>query len=115
MTTNAGTWRVVIEGGAVGELTVEVMAGGWHRVSGQDYHPATPLRAAIGHAAWARDWPVREILAPGEMTAAQRVAAERARCAVVCREVAAQTPVDGIVEVAAHACADAIERGAVAP
>ena len=74
MTTKAGTWRVVIDGGAVGELTVEVVAGGWHRVNGQEYHHATPLRAAIAHAAWSRDWPVREIVAPGEMTAAEQLA-----------------------------------------
>ena len=47
------------------------------------------------------------------------VAAERARCAAVCREVAAATradggnPYDGRAEVADE-CAEAIERGAVA-
>ena len=39
------------------------------------------------------------------------VAAERARCAAVCREVAARPPVDGIVEAVALECAEAIERG----
>jgi hypothetical protein len=69
--TKAGTWRVVVEGGAIGELTVDVVGGGWHRVSGQEYHPATPLRAAIAHAAWARDWAVAEIVAPGALTRAE--------------------------------------------
>ena len=60
-----------------------------------------------------------EILAPGELSAEERVAAERARCAAVCREVAAATradggnPYDGRAEVADE-CAEAIERGAVA-
>lgn len=112
------TCRVVLESGAVGSLEVGVTADGWRDVGGRQYHPATPLRAAIAHAAWDRDWPAREILAPGELSAEERVAAERARCAAVCREVATATradggnPYDGRAEVADE-CAEAIERGAV--
>lgn len=41
------------------------------------------------------------------------VAAERARCAAVCREVAAQRWAVGLAEAAATECAEEIERGAV--
>ena len=48
---------------------------------------------------------------------AKAVAAERARCAAVCREVAAQAVVplalDAGVRRGATTCAEAIERGAV--
>ena len=45
------------------------------------------------------------------------VAAERARCAAVCREVAENYSIDGAASRAAAAteCAEAIERGAVTP
>jgi len=78
MTTE--TWRVVTEGGAIGSLEARAEAGGWHDVGGRQYHPLTPLRAAIAHAAWERDWAVAEILAPGELTRAEAVAAMRERC-----------------------------------
>ncbi len=127
MTTE--TCRVVLESGAVGSLEVGVTADGWRDVGGRQYHPATPLRAAIAHAAWDRDWPAREILAPGELSAEERVAAERARCAAVCRaraekhrktaaeETAAaeygEALESGVTAREADACAEAIERGAV--
>jgi len=59
---------------------------------------------------------IREIVA---IEVTREVLAERARCAAVCREVAAATradggnPYDGRAEVADE-CAEAIERGAVA-
>jgi len=45
------------------------------------------------------------------------VAAERARCAAVCREVAENYSIDDVASRAAAAleCAEAIERGAVTP
>jgi len=105
--TKAGTWRVVVEGGAVGELTVDVVGGGWHRVSGQEYHPATPLRAAIAHAAWARDWAVAEIVAPGALTRAEALrdarddltACERLRARLVDAEAEASRWGDAIVAI----------------
>lgn len=114
--TTRETWRVMLESSAVGSLEVGVTADGWRDVGGRQYHPATPLRAAIAHAAWDRDWPAREILAPGELSAEERVAAERARCAAVCREVAvAYTEAEYPYRAAgALECAEAIERGAVA-
>ena len=80
-------------------------------------HGPTP-RAAVLSLCDAVGWEVVEILAPGELSAEEHVAAERARCAAVCREVATATradggnPYDGRAEVADE-CAEAIERGAV--
>ncbi len=111
--TTRETWRVMLESSAVGSLEVGVTADGWRDVGGRQYHPATPLRAAIAHAAWDRDWPAREILAPGELSAEERVAAERARCAAVCREVAAEY--EGHAGAVARQCAEAVERGPSAP
>ena len=78
MTTE--TWRAELDSGAIGCLGVADAGGGWHDVDGRQYHPATPLRAAIAHAAWERDWAVVEIVAPGELTRAEAVAAMRERC-----------------------------------
>lgn len=75
MTTATTTWRVVLENGAIGCLGVGDAGGGWRDVGGRQYHPATPLRAAIAHAAWERDWSVEGIVAPGAPTADERVAA----------------------------------------
>jgi len=75
-------------------------------------HAPAILRAeaAMGETA-------RRALAPGELSAEERVAAERARCAAVCREVAAQAvgplALDAGVRRGATTCAEAIERGAV--
>lgn len=79
-------------------------------------HGPTP-RAAVLSLCDAVGWEAREILAPGELSAEERVAAERARCAAVCREVAAQAvgplALDAGVRRGATTCAEAIERGAV--
>lgn len=63
---------------------------------------------------------MKQVLGHGEQSrAAQRiaveraVAAERARCAAVCREVAAQRWAVGLAEAAATECAEEIERGEV--
>lgn len=73
-------------------------------------HGPTP-RAAVLSLCARVGWEAREILAPGELSAEERVAAERARCAAVCREVAAGY--DGHAGAVARQCAEAIERGAV--
>ena len=76
--TTRETWRVMLESSAVGSVEVGVTAVGWRDVGGRQYHPLTPLRAAIAHAAWEQDWAVVEIVAPGELTRAEAVAAMRA-------------------------------------
>ena len=104
----AETWRVVTESGAIGSLEVRAEAGGWHDVGGRQYHPLTPLRAAIAHAAWERDWAVAEILAPGELTRAEAAAAMRERCALECDAIA-NDPESRIEEArSADHCAEAI-------
>ena len=77
-------------------------------------HGPTP-RAAVLSLCARVGWDVREILAPGELTAEERVTAERARCAAVCREVARRERGHGdtVARMAAETCAEAIERGEV--
>jgi hypothetical protein len=53
----------------------------------------------------------RVALADAEAAALTAVAAERARCAAVCREVAMFYDAPDAQAVVAHACADEIERG----
>ena len=76
-------------------------------------HGPTP-RAAVLSLCARVGWDVREILAPGELSAEERVAAERARCAAVCREVAARHYCDRVSRSeGATECAEAIELGEV--
>jgi hypothetical protein len=109
-------WRVVDGHGGVREVPVRVKgaqmlvgAGPGPRAWAATVSP----RLAVANLAVSMGWPVREILAPGELSAEERVAAERARCAAVCREVSAQRWAVGLAEAAATECAEAIERGAV--
>ena len=89
MTTE--TWRVVDGLGGVREVPVRFESGLLLVGPGPQpryYASEEPPRLAVMHYALTMRWPLREILAPGEMTAAERVAAERARCAAACRKVA---------------------------
>lgn len=79
---SAETWRVVAEGGEVRSAAVAYDAAGpwpvWTAVTdaaGDDYagHART-ARAAVLALAHLADWPVAEIVAPGALTAAERVA-----------------------------------------
>ena len=56
-------------------------------------------------------------LAADLLDARASIAAERARCAAVCRDVAARERGhgDAVATIAAEMCAEAIERGAVTP
>ena len=113
MTTE--TWRVVTEGGAIGSLEARAEAGGWHDVGGRQYHPLTPLRAAIAHAAWERDWAVVEILAPGELTRAEALAdAQRAATLAETERDTLRGLVDGMREESERLRADIAARDAVA-
>ena len=116
------TWRVVVEGGEVRAVEVTRQRGAtpWAARAGgcASCNWRTPREAVVA-LVYAVQWPMREILAPGELSAEERVAAERARCAAVCREVAdarlaacRDRPYDGRADVADE-CAEAIERGAV--
>ena len=124
-----GTWRVVVEGGEVRAVEVTRQRGAtpWAARAGgcASCNWRTPREAVVA-LVYAVQWPMREILAPGELSAEERVAAERARCAAVCREVAARQSAHlgcGAAESArdeadarsnaALECAEAIERGAV--
>ena len=122
------TWRVVVEGGEVRAVEVTRQRGAtpWAARAGgcASCNWRTPREAVVA-LVYAVQWPMREILAPGELSAEERVAAERARCAAVCREVAADYSArdyDALDDGAhahraqgARACAEAIERGAVTP
>ena len=83
MTTDAeqqsGTWRVMIDGGAVEEVRVLYSAagrGGWRATNGNldGYVVGPTARAAVAGLAGWRSWSVVEIVAPGAMTAAERLA-----------------------------------------
>ena len=88
------TWRVVVEGGRAREVsTMQRSATMWgaHFVGDTSYNGGygPSARAAVLAACGSAFVAAVEILAPGELSAEERVAAERARCAAVCREVAA--------------------------
>ena len=114
------TWGLVIDG-EVHRIAVVKDRGlyragnggecsyGW---GGTPFDAMLDLRAGEGRG-------TAGILAPEEMRIHDAaVAAERARCAAVCREVAAQAvgplALDAGVRRGATTCAEAIERGAVA-
>ena len=116
------TWRVVVECGRAREVsTMQRSATMWgaHFVGDTSYNGGygPSARAAVLAACGSAFVAAVEILAPGELSAEERVAAERARCAAVCREVAAQAvgplALDAGVRRGATTCAEAIERGAV--
>ena len=113
MTTE--TWRVVDGGRAREVSTMQRSATMWgaHFVGDTSYNGGygPSARAAVLAACGSAFVAAVEILAPGELSAEERVAAERARCAAVCREVAAGY--DGHAGAVARQCAEAIERGAV--
>ena len=100
MTT--GTWRVVVDDGDVREVPVRVEgeellvgAGPGRFCWGGRRQP----RSGVASFAVSMGWRVREILAPGEATAAERVAAETARCAAVVEaQVDRRVIVEGPVE-----------------
>jgi len=111
--TTRETWRVVDARGGVREVPVReegdallVGAGPGPRVWPLYSDP----RLAVQSLALSMRWPAREILAPGELTAEERVAAERARCAAVCRAGAAKHWAIDSSGYAAE-CADTIGRG----
>ena len=52
--------------------------------------PALSVRGAVASLVWLSDWPVAEIVAPGELTRVETVMAERERCAAVCDAAAAR-------------------------
>ena len=83
MTTDAeqksGTWRVVVEGGAVEEVQVCYSAAGrgeWRATNGNldGYVVGPTARGAVAGLAGWRSWSVVEIVAPGAMTTAERLA-----------------------------------------
>lgn len=113
------TWRIECADGVVREVSMVhrpdrteawVPDGHWPAA-----HHAPHL--ALTHYATLRGWPVVAILAPGEQTTAQRVAAavaaEREACAATCRDIASDAADDSAVSETADACAEAIDaRGA---
>lgn len=107
-------FRVVVEGGKVRKVSLarsHIVGAPWVP-NGDGLCGAANPRIAVAAYAGARAWPVREILAPGELSAEERVAVERARCAAVCREVADAHAADyGGEYGAALECAAAIMRG----
>ena len=111
--TTRETWRVVDGLGGVREVPVrvegELLLVGPGPVP-RWYGCSEPPRLALMHYALTMHWPLAEILAPGDLTAEERVAAERARCAEVCRKVAAKHWAIDSSGYAAE-CADTIGRG----
>jgi len=90
------TWRVVLESGEVKRPEVEDMRdGSFVAVTGEDGDHYAGLRdeprLAVAALCDMAGWPVVELLAPGEPTAAERLAvvtAERDALAAAVREVA---------------------------
>ena len=87
-------WRVVCEDGTIRSVIVEDRGGAdegryQYTVSGVYLVDRSP-RLAVGRwcAMESHALPVVEIVAPGALTAAERVDAERERCATVCRDIA---------------------------
>lgn len=75
----AETWRVVFDTGAVREVTVA--SDGTGRILTFDgekraFHPSNVAPACVAWFAALLNWPVREILAPGELSRAELAAAE---------------------------------------
>lgn len=93
----AETWRVVLADGSVREVVVtQHESGQWlARVPGVwgEEHGVTPA-SAVTRLVLSVGWALREILAPGEPTRAEAVAAERERCARVCDAIAAEPVTD---------------------
>ncbi len=134
MTTETETWRVVTSEKVLNVPVETVRAvghGDWQYIVERAYMVAPTARHAVTRwAAWDAETTgrgalaVSAILAPWELSAEERVAAERARCAAVCREVAADYSArdyDALDDGAhahraegARACAEAIECWAVA-
>lgn len=69
------TWRVVLESGEVREVAVTREPRAWtaRAASGDEGASGISARRAVQLLAGAPNWPVREILAPGEATAEDRV------------------------------------------
>ena len=69
------TWRVVLESGEVMEVLVTRQPHAWEAsaASGAEGASGISARRAVQLLAGSPDWPVREILAPGEATAEERV------------------------------------------
>jgi hypothetical protein len=85
------TWRVVLDAGSVANVEItrkphEQWQARFFRASGGE-HGIMP-RAAVLRLMLRVGWEPREILAPGESTRAEALAAERERCARLCDEVA---------------------------
>ena len=122
-------WTVLLETGervpvqvhrAIGLIPNVADLDGWFAINGDadaiGYTQAQSVCALMHADGWQWDEVgAIAILAPGELSAEERVAAERARCAAVCREVAvAYTEAEYPYRAAgALECAEAIERGAV--
>ena len=115
-------WRVVTSEKVLAARVETVRAvghGDWQYIVERAYMVAPTARHAVTRwAAWDAETTgrgalaVSAILAPGELSAEERVAAERARCAAVCREVADAHAADyGGEYGAALECAAAILRG----
>lgn len=89
----AETWRVVLASGEVLSVEAWTDADGvpWarHRTTyGEDLACHHTQREAVTRAVALAFPSITEILAPGEPTRAEAVAAERERCARLCDEVA---------------------------
>ena len=127
-------WTVLLETGervpvqvhrAIGLIPNVADLDGWFAINGDaeafGYTQAQSVCALMHEDEWQWDEVgAIEILGPGDLTADECVAAERARNAAVCRAIATRidspedggTPYDGRSDVARE-CAEAIERGTV--
>ena len=76
--TTAETWRVMCEGGAVREVaarhTPGSYGGEWRADSDGEAAGGSSARQAVLTLAAGDGWPVTELVAPGETTAAERLA-----------------------------------------
>ena len=79
-------WRVVLEGGEVRDMGLnEVQSDDRTSLWTVDSsHPRGAPRAVLLESCMRRGLAVQEIVAPGELTRAEAVAAEREACAAIC-------------------------------
>lgn len=94
--TTTETWRVVLESGEVRDVRVTPLDNGNYvamsgYVDGEFDHQGygDTQRTAVAELStdMREGWPVVEIVAPGSLTSAEKVAAETERCIAACQAV----------------------------
>lgn len=109
------TWRVAVGGGGTAEVTVTLEGHHWVATYQSDEGLVRGRacgweRAAVARLAGDLHWSVVEIRGPGELTTAEAVAAETARCAALCDKLQETVHPHFAPWAACRDCAKAIRR-----